>query len=83
MEQINRDISRIIYLRELFIEGNQLRLLPPELAELEELVSENGTFCLTGNPWILPIQEQSKLGPTHVMTYLSGTTYKIVYGRNK
>jgi hypothetical protein len=81
--QVHRDLSRLVLLSELHMQGNQLRLLPPEMAEMEELAGSNGALFLDANPWILPIQDQVKLGPTHVMTYLASSTYAIIYARNK
>ena len=84
MAKIHPDISKLIALRELVIHGNLLRLLPPEFSQLEEL--ENGSgygLQMMDNPWILPIKQHATLGTSHVMKYISSSTYKIVYERNK
>lgn len=79
--KIAREIGHLSYLRELFLQGNQLRMLPPQLADLEELSGSEGILYLDGNPWILPIKDQLLLGPTHVLKYISSSTYSVVYKR--
>ena len=60
--QIKFYLLRLIYLNELHLQGNQLRLLPPELTGMEELVGNNGVLLMAENPWILPIKEQVNIG---------------------
>ena len=75
--------SRLIYLSELNLQGNQLRLLPPEFTNLEELIGNKGRLMTTENPWILPIREKLILGEHHLFEYLKSSTYKFIYERNK
>ena len=70
-------------MNELHLQGNQLRLLPPELTEMDELVGNNGVFLMAENPLILPIKEQVNIGTNHLFEYLASSTYKIIYERNK
>ena len=59
--------------------GNQLRFLPPELADLEEL----NVLKIDDNPWIITIADQYRLGTSHVVEYIGGYAYRMAYKRNK
>lgn len=75
---ISERIGKCKFLQELHLQDNQLRFLPPSLgSELGEL----NVLKLVGNPWIVPISDQLRLGPDHVKNYISGKTYGIVYKR--
>ena len=76
-------LLRLIYLNELILQGNQLRLLPPEFTQMEELIGNKGMLLMAENPWILPIQEQLNIGAHHLFEYLKSSTYKFIYDRNK
>ena len=61
-------LLRLIYLNELILQGNQLRLLPPEFTQMEELIGNKGMLLMAENPWILPFQEQLNIRCGRVVT---------------
>ena len=77
MTKISNKISRLQELRELILQGNELCLLPPTLSELKEL----NILRLDDNPLIEPIEFNRMIGLHHLMQYLSGNTYSMIYKR--
>ena len=75
-------MKRLVYLNELHLQGNLLRFLPPDVAEMQELFGNNGVLLMAENPWILPIKEKISVGTSHLSEYLSSSTYKVIYERN-
>lgn len=74
---ISSNIGCLKSLKELHLQGNRLRLLPPELADLEEL----DVLKIDKNPWILPIADTYPLGKRHLFNYIRSSTYRIIYKR--
>ncbi len=76
---ISEELGSCSELNELHLQDNELRFLPPTLSELNEL----SLLRLSGNKWIQPIADQLRLGVSHVVNYIGGKTYRIVYQRHQ
>lgn len=70
-------MSNMKNLNELFLQNNELTLLPPTLAEIKELE----ILKLDDNPWIEPIEVNRILGLHHITEYLTSNAYRMVYSR--
>ncbi|CAG4916726.1 unnamed protein product [Colias eurytheme] len=79
--EVPRELGQLTRLRELHLQGNRLVVLPPEIGSLE-LASNKSVLRLEGNFWIPPIEDQLKLGPSHVLDYLRSETYRVLYSRH-
>ena len=56
----------------LYIQGNLLRLLPPEFGRLKDnLIGQKRVLKLERNRFILPLEEQRKKGPNILFNYLN------------
>ena len=42
-----------------------------------DLASNKSVLRLEGNFWVPPIEDQLKLGPSHVLDYLRSETYRV------
>ncbi|TRY77881.1 hypothetical protein TCAL_12044 [Tigriopus californicus] len=82
ISRVSKDLKDLLFLFEIHLQGNKLRFLPPEFADCPELNGNKSIVKLEGNPWILPIKDQLRLGVSHVMTYIKSSTYKFVYDRH-
>lgn len=79
--EVPRELGQLARLRELHLQGNRLVVLPPEIGTLD-LASNKSVLRLEGNFWVPPIEDQLKLGPSHVLDYLRSETYKVLYSRH-
>ena len=59
------------------LQDNKLSLLPPTLPQVKELE----ILKLENNPWIEPIEVNRVLSLHHIMEYLSGNAYSMIYAR--
>eukprot|EP00095_Tigriopus_kingsejongensis_P008390 maker-scaffold9_size846264-snap-gene-3.8 protein:Tk08390 transcript:maker-scaffold9_size846264-snap-gene-3.8-mRNA-1 annotation:"ras suppressor protein 1" len=82
LDRVTKDLKDLEFLSEIHLQANELRFLPPEFADCLELGGNESAIKLEGNPWILPIKDQLRLGSSHVLTYIQSKTYKIVYDRH-
>ena len=77
LTKISNKISALKNLKELILHNNDLTLLPPTLADVKDLE----VLKIEDNPWIEPIEVNRILGLHHVMNYLSGNSYSMIYSR--
>jgi len=70
-------MSNMKNLKELFLQNNELTLLPPTLADINELE----ILKLEDNPWIEPIEVNRIVGLHHVTKFLAGNVYSRIYAR--
>ena len=70
-------MSNMKSLNELFLQNNELTLLPPTLADIKELE----ILKLEDNPWIEPIEVNRILGLHHVTEFLSSNAYAMIFRR--
>jgi len=78
---IPQELGQLQGLRELHLQGNRLTVLPPSLGSLDFL-SSRSILKLDYNPWVPPIEDELRLGVTHVIDYLRTETYKYLYSRH-
>ena len=84
MTHLHRDLSRCTLLSELHIQGNKLKLLPPELTDCKKLMdNDTGVLLTFNNPWICAIEEQVNISNHHLFEYLKSSTYALIYERNR
>lgn len=76
-----KEIGELSRLKELHIQSNRLTVLPPELGNLD-LVGLKQVFKADNNPWVPPIEDQLRIGVSHVFDYIRTDTYKFLYGRH-
>ena len=77
LTKITNKIGMLQNLKELIVVGNELTLLPPTLAQIKDLE----VMKLEDNPWIEPIEVNRVLSIHHMMEYLSGNAYSMIYAR--
>ena len=77
LTKISKNISKLQNLKELMLQDNKLSLLPPTLPQVKELE----ILKLENNPWIEPIEVNRVLSLHHIMEYLSGNAYSMIYAR--
>lgn len=70
------ELGELQRLRELHIQGNRLTLLPPAIGNLD-LAGTKAIFRMEGNPWVTPIEDQHRLGISHVLDYIRTETYRV------
>ena len=70
-------MSNMKSLKELFLQNNELTLLPPTLADIKDLE----ILKLEENPWIEPIEVNRIVGLHHVTEFLASNVYSRIYAR--
>jgi len=79
--EVPQEIGELASLRELHLQGNRLTVLPPQLGQLD-FMSTRSVLKLDMNYWVSPIEDQLKLGISHVIEYIRSDTYKFLYNRH-
>ena len=74
---MSNKMSKMKNLKELFLQNNELTLLPPTLADIKELE----VLKLEDNPWIEPIEFNRIVGLHHVTEFLASNVYSRIYAR--
>jgi Leucine-rich repeat (LRR) protein len=73
--EIPNDIEKLKHLKELYLQSNNLRALPPCLASLD-LFGDKSIFSLDNNQWIEEIEDCLNLSINRLHVLLNSDAYK-------